>query len=42
MVVGFERQSSIGSVFATPLVLDGLIVFGSADGRLYALSPHRR
>jgi outer membrane protein assembly factor BamB len=37
MAVGFERQSSIGSIFSTPLVVDGAIYVGSADGRLYAL-----
>lgn len=38
MALGFERQSSVGSIFSTPWVTgDGTIVFGSADGRLYAL-----
>jgi eukaryotic-like serine/threonine-protein kinase len=37
MVSGFERQSSVGSIFSTPLVVDGVVFVGSADGRLYAL-----
>jgi outer membrane protein assembly factor BamB len=37
MAVGFERQSSIGSIFSTPLVMNDTIYVGSADGRLYAL-----
>lgn len=31
------RQFSVGSIFATPLVVDGVIYVGSADGHLYAL-----
>lgn len=30
-------QSSVGSIFSTPLVVDGAVYFGSADGTLYAL-----
>lgn len=37
MVAGFERQSSVGSIFSTPLVLGGVVYVGSADGRVYAL-----
>ena len=37
MAVGFERQSSVGSFFSTPLLVDGVVYVGSADGRLYAL-----
>lgn len=36
-VIGAARQWSTGSFFATPLVVDGVIYLGSADGRLYAL-----
>lgn len=32
-----ERQFSVGSLFATPLVVGGVIYVGSADGRMYAL-----
>jgi outer membrane protein assembly factor BamB len=36
--VAVARQFSIGAVFSTPWVTDdGLVVFGSADGRVYAL-----
>jgi outer membrane protein assembly factor BamB len=37
MALGFERQSSVGSIFSTPLVVGGVVFVGSADGRLYAL-----
>jgi outer membrane protein assembly factor BamB len=37
MSVGFERQTSVGSFFSTPLVVGGVVYIGSADGRLYAL-----
>jgi eukaryotic-like serine/threonine-protein kinase len=36
-VVGAARQDSVGSIYATPLVVGGVIYIGSADGRLYAL-----
>jgi outer membrane protein assembly factor BamB len=36
-MAGFFRQAAVGSVFSTPLVADGLVLFGSADGALYAL-----
>jgi len=37
MALGFERQSSVGSIFSTALVVGGVVYIGSADGRLYAL-----
>jgi len=37
MAVGSHRQSSVGSLFSTPLVVGGVIYVGSADGHLYAL-----
>lgn len=37
MAIGFERQSSVGSFFSTPLVVDGVVFVGSADGAVYAL-----
>lgn len=38
MGVGFERMLRVGSIFSTPWVTEaGLVVFGSADGRVYAL-----
>lgn len=36
-LVATERQFSVGSFFSTPLVVDGVIYIGSADGRMYAL-----
>jgi outer membrane protein assembly factor BamB len=35
--LGFERQQSVGSFFGSPLVLNGVVYIGSADGRLYAI-----
>jgi len=35
--LGLERQQSVGSFYSTPLVKDGVIYIGSADGHLYAL-----
>ncbi len=37
MVVGFERQSSAGAIFASPLPVGDTVYVGSADGRMYAL-----
>ena len=37
MAAGTERQWSVGSFFSTPLVVDGVVYIGSADGTLYAL-----
>lgn len=36
-IVAAERQLSVGSFFATPLVAAGVVYAGSADGRLYAI-----
>jgi outer membrane protein assembly factor BamB len=36
-MVAYERQISIGSIFSSPLVLDGVVYFGSTDGFLHAL-----
>ena len=35
--VGFERQASVGSLFSSPLVVNGVVYVGSADGRMYAI-----
>lgn len=32
-----DRQFSIGSIFSSPLVVDGVVYFGSTDGNLYAI-----
>lgn len=37
MVIGFARQSSVASIFASPLVVDGTVYLAAADGRVYAL-----
>jgi outer membrane protein assembly factor BamB len=34
---GVARQGAVGSIFSTPLVVEGTIFVGSADGRMYAL-----
>jgi outer membrane protein assembly factor BamB len=36
-IVGTDRQSSIGSIFSSPLVINGIVYFGSTDGCLYAI-----
>jgi outer membrane protein assembly factor BamB len=36
-IQGTGRQASVGSIFSTPLVADGVVYFGSADGNVYAL-----
>jgi outer membrane protein assembly factor BamB len=35
--VGTERQFDIGAIFSTPLVMNGVVYFGSTDGTLYAI-----
>jgi outer membrane protein assembly factor BamB len=37
VALGADRQQSVGSFFATPLVVGGVVYVGSADGNLYAL-----
>ena len=32
-----ERQFSVGSIFSSPLVVDGVVYVGSSDGNLYAI-----
>jgi outer membrane protein assembly factor BamB len=36
-IVAAQRQFAVGSIFSTPLVVDGVVYFGSTDGNLYAL-----
>ncbi len=36
-IVATDRQFSVGSIFSSPLVVGGVVYFGSADGNLYAL-----
>ena len=35
--VALERQLAVGSIFSSPLVVDGVVYFGSTDGNLYAI-----
>ncbi|MEY2504858.1 MAG: eukaryotic-like serine/threonine-protein kinase, partial [Verrucomicrobiota bacterium] len=36
-IVGVDRQFNIGAIFSTPLVMNGVVYFGSTDGNLYAI-----
>jgi len=36
-IVATDRQFSVGSIFSSPLVIDGTVYFGSTDGNLYAV-----
>jgi eukaryotic-like serine/threonine-protein kinase len=36
-VVSADRQSSVGSIFSSPLVAGGVLFLGSTDGNLYAV-----
>jgi eukaryotic-like serine/threonine-protein kinase len=36
-IVAADRQFAIGAVFSSPLVVNGVVFFGSTDGYLYAL-----
>ncbi|MBA3607284.1 MAG: PQQ-binding-like beta-propeller repeat protein [Chthoniobacterales bacterium] len=32
-----EQQLSVGGIYSSPLIVDGVVFFGSTDGYLYAL-----
>ena len=36
-LVASARQDSVGSIYSSPLVMNGVVYFGSADGNVYAL-----
>ncbi len=36
-IVATDRQFSVGSIFSSPLIVGGVVYFGSADGNLYAV-----
>jgi outer membrane protein assembly factor BamB len=36
-IVATDRQFSVGSIFSSPLVANGVVYFGSTDGFLYAI-----
>jgi eukaryotic-like serine/threonine-protein kinase len=36
-VIATEKEFNIGAIFSTPLVVNGVVYFGSTDGNLYAI-----
>jgi outer membrane protein assembly factor BamB len=36
-VLGTEKEFNIGAIFSSPLVVNGVVYFGSTDGNLYAI-----
>jgi outer membrane protein assembly factor BamB len=36
-LVAFARQTSVGSIFSSPLAANGVVYFGSTDGSVYAI-----
>ena len=36
-IVATDRQFSVGSIFSSPLIVGGVVYFGSTDGTLYAV-----
>ena len=36
-LVGADRQFGVGSIFSSPLVVGGVVYFGSSDGYVYAI-----
>lgn len=37
MMIGVRTMMTVGSVFSSPVVVDGVVYFGSTDGHLYAV-----
>ena len=37
MIAGVSKMMTVGTILSSPVVVDGVIYFGSADGNLYAL-----
>jgi len=37
MIIGLDRMFSLGSVLSSPVVVDGIVYFGSTDGNVYAI-----
>jgi outer membrane protein assembly factor BamB len=37
MIIGLDRTFSLGSVLSSPVVVDGVVYFGSTDGHVYAV-----
>ena len=38
MVIGVQKMMSVGAILSSPVVVDGVIYFGSTDGNLYAVN----
>ena len=36
-IVGADRQFGVGAIFSSPLIVNGVVYFGSTDGYVYAL-----
>lgn len=36
-IVGADRQFGVGAIFSSPLIVNGVVYFGSTDGYMYAL-----
>lgn len=37
MVVGTQKMRTVGAIYSSPVLVDGVLYFGSADGNIYAL-----
>jgi len=37
MIIGLDRMFSLGSALSSPVVVDGVVYFGSTDGNVYAV-----
>lgn len=37
MVVGVQKMRSVGAIYSSPVIVDGVLYFGSSDGNVYAL-----
>jgi outer membrane protein assembly factor BamB len=37
VIIGLDRMFSLGSVLSSPVVVDGVVYFGSTDGNVYAV-----
>jgi outer membrane protein assembly factor BamB len=37
MMIGMRTMMTVGSVLSSPVVADGVVYFGSTDGKVYAV-----
>lgn len=37
MIVGVQKMRSVGAIYSSPVLVDGVLFFGSTDGTVYAL-----